>query len=36
MHKFVLDIVQCNLLLLSSFYEAHIVPCHNGIEVDGS
>ena len=36
MYKFVLDIVQCNLLLLSAFHESHIVPCHNGIEVDSS
>ena len=36
MHKFVLDIVQCNLLLLSSFHETHVVPRHNGIEVHGS
>ena len=36
MHKFVLDIVQCNLLLLSAFHEAHVVPRHNGIEVDCS
>ena len=36
MYKFVFDIVQCNLFLLSAFYEPYVVPCHNGIEVDGS
>ena len=36
MYEFVLYIVQCNLLLLSTFYESHIVPRHNWIEVDGS
>ena len=36
MHKFVLDIVQCNLLLLSAFHEPHVVPRHNGIEVDSN
>lgn len=36
MHEFILDIVQCDLLLLSTFDEAHVVLCHSGIEVDGS
>lgn len=36
MHKFVLDFVQCNLLLLSAFHEVYVVPHHNGIEFDGS
>ena len=36
MYEFVLYIVQYNLLLLSTFYESHIVPCNNRIEVDGS
>ena len=36
MYKFVLDIVQYNLLLLSAFHETHVVPLHNGIELDGS
>ena len=35
-YEFVLYIIQCNLLLLSTFYESHIVSCDNGIEVDGS
>ena len=36
MHEFVLDIVQCNLLLFPSFHEPPVVPLHNGIEVDCS
>ena len=36
MHEFVLDIVQCNLLLLSTFHEPLVVPRNNVIVVDGS
>ena len=35
MHKFVLNIIQCNLLLLSTFHESHMV-LHNGVKVDVS